>query len=214
MEVLEMLKNNLEELTLDELDMLIDELNTGLYSQAYKEECLSIIHEEIKKRKTPPDPIASVEAEPTPISKEGDGQKVENPKKKTVKEMTKEELSNLLILYRTSSNVEEKITEWVANREIDADFLLKRYNEFSNQELICAFNLIKVPEDDLFVYLKALPKGTIERTQIISEDFFIKHYEDMNITALKSNRKNAWVIDPSQRSSKLIIFIKMKGIKI
>ena len=214
MEVLEMLKNNRNELTLDELNMLIDEINTGVYSQSYKEECLELIADIIYERKHPETETQPL-GEPTLVKVDASSHKVNvASNKKQLKELSKKELEDLLILYRTSSVIDEKISEWITSGEIDEEFLFANNASFSKQELLFAYQMLVVPEQKYTERLHVLGDGIIEKTQIISEDYFIKHYEEMHIPSLKTNKKNVWVCDPSQRSNKLLIFIKMKGIKL
>ena len=209
MEVLEMLKEQGDKLSNEELKFLIDELNTGSYDADYKEECFGII-DQIKKNRN--------------LSKKEKG-------KNTVHTviMTPNEIKNRLD--KTALNVEDRffrdleiarmtkasdqvIEEFIGDKLLDGEFFLKNLNIFNDVETQKIFNLIQLSDKQIDELFGVVPEGVIELTQKISEDFFIKHFDDIDIKSLKKNKATDWIIDPSLRSKKITIFLKMKGVKL
>lgn len=209
MEVLEMLKEQGDKLTNEELNFLIDELNTGSYSQDYKEECFGIIDQIKKNRKhgkveKGKETIHTVIMTPEEIKDRLDKNALS----------AEERFFRDLEVARMTNSGDQVVEKYINENILDGDFFIKNFKKFNDSEVRKILELIELTDKQIEELFAIAPHGAIEMTQNISEEFFIKHFDEIDIKSLKKNKVTNWIIDPSQRSKKIIIFLKMKGVKL
>ena len=209
MEVLEMLKQQGDKLTNEELKFLIDELNTGSYCQDYKGECLSIIDQIKKNRKHGKvekgnEKVYTVIMSPEEIKNRLD--------KNTLS--PEDKFFHDLEIARMMNNGVQVVEENISENILDGEFFINHLNKFTGFEVFKILELVKLTEKQIEALFNVVPYGAIESTQVISEDFFIKHFEEIDVESLKKNKVTNWIVDPTQRSKKIEIFLKMKGVKL
>ena len=209
MEVLEMLKEQGDKLTNEELKFLIDELNTGSYSADYKEECFGIIDQIKKNRKHDKkekgkNTIHTVIMTPEEIKDRLDKNALN----------VEDRFFRDLEIARMTNSGDQIIEKYINDKLLDGDFFLKNLKKFKEPEVRKILELIELSEKQIKELFGLVPQGAIELTQKITEDFFIKHFDELDIKSLKKNKVTDWIINPSLRSKKIVIFLKMKGVKL
>lgn len=209
MEVLEMLKEQGDKLTNEELKFLIDELNTGSYSQDYKEECFGIIDQIKKNRKhgkveKGKETIHTVIMTPEEIK--------DRLNKNALS--TEDRFFRDLEVARMTNSGDQVVEKYINENILDGDFLIKNFRKFNDSESRKILELIELTDKQIEELFTIAPHGAIEMTQNISEEFFIKHFDEIDIKSLKKNKVTDWIINPYQRSKKIVIFLKMKGVKL
>lgn len=209
MEVLEMLKEQGDKLTNEELKFLIDELNTGSYSQDYKEECFGIIDQIKKNRKhgkveKGKETIHTVIMTPEEIKDRLDKNALS----------AEDRFFRDLEVARMTNSGDQVVEKYINENILGGDFFIKKFKKFNDFEVRKILELIELADKQIEELFAIAPHGAIEMTQNISEEFFIKHFDEIDIKSLKKNKATNWIIDPSQRSKKIIIFLKMKGVKL
>lgn len=208
MEVLEMLKQQGNTLTNEELKFLIDELRTGSYNEDYKNECFEIISQiksdkshDVKKSK---ETLHTVILTPEEIKDRLD---------KSALSVDDRFFRDLEVARMVNSS-DQVVEKYINEHTLSDEFFITNLNRFNDLEVRKIFALIKLNDKQIEELFTTVPSGTIEKNQYISEEFFIKHFDDIDIKALKKNKVTNWIIDPTQRSKKIIIFLKMKGVKL
>ena len=205
MDIYQTLKEHGEELIKEDLDFFEIELATGNYSKEYVDKCRSLITE-LKIWKKSKTQIIKDE--------KGDGySKIE--KKADPAELTEEEREILLKKKidncRLSSNYLERFTKLIYEFKIDEQFVDNNFVFFKPFELNELLKHIKFSEQFLDKYFKLLDEDVLAEYQLFSEEFFMKHFSKMDYKIVLKKSKNPWI---NNRSSKLNVFLKLKGVSI
>ena len=100
-----------------------------------------------------------------------------------------------------------------ATSEIDAAFVEKHYAFFHEWEINAIISVKQMGEDFLEKYFGALDHAKIARYQLFSEEFFIKHFAQLDANIVLLHGKNGWR-KKENRSTKLNVFLQLKGVQI
>lgn len=223
MDVLKILNESAEELLPEDLEFLDTELRTGDgYDDTYKAECYKKMSE-IKRWKFIEYQIDEIE------KRKGDCRN--NPETKgvfvNVSSMTPQndvadkpvitplqqfqmDLRNI----RASSKYNDEFKKYVKNSKlIDADFLDKNFNLFDKKEMNAIISVKQLGEPFLEKYFSSLDHEKIARYQLFSEEFFMKHFSQMDAKTVLEKGKNEWR-KKENRSKQLDVFLRLKGVRI
>ena len=206
MDILKELKEHSEELLKEDLDFFEIELATGNYDKDYIKECrelirtISLLKEDSPKEVTVPSDDGYTRIE-----------------KKAIDELSKEELDNLIKkkidIARTSIDYQERFLYAINKYNVDEEYIDNNFAFFKSFELNILIKHLKFSESFLEKYFKLLDLDVLAEYQLYSEEFFMMHYSKLNYKVVLKKSKNLWT-DKKNRSSKLSIFLKLKGVSI
>jgi hypothetical protein len=129
---------------------------------------------------------------------------------KTPMELFKEDLANL----RHLSSYKSEFKKFIASHElVDADFVDKNYGLFEAWEIGAIISVKQMGEPFLEKYFGALDLDKVARYQEFSEQFFVKHFSQLDATIVLTKGKNTWR-KKENRSKQLDVFLRLKGIKL
>ena len=217
MDILTTLKEKGKDLYIDELDFYVTELETGDYSEVYVKECLELIVS-IKNWKKSQNPILKkgnkdhgnlndILMKPSDLIA---GYKDPVKEKLTKEEQIKSEIEDI----RKKSDYNDLFKNYInsssALDEKMIDQLFKFFMPWELEELLIS-KLFS--EDFLEKYFTELDHAKISRYQYFSEEFFIKHYNDLSYSTVLQKGVNEWR-KKANRSSKLNVFLRLKGVTI
>ena len=115
---------------------------------------------------------------------------------------------------RENDSYKSKFKNYVRDKaEIDNDFVDANYAFFLPWELDAIVSVKPLGEAFLEKYFGALDKDKIARYQLFSENFFMKHYAQMDATIVLQHGKNEWR-KKENRTSQLDVFLRLKGVKL
>lgn len=218
MEILKMLKENRDLIIKEDLEFFEIELATGNYTRKYINECLELIKEirefrNIKENKiekididNPSAGFTFVEEDPIPIIEKnttivGDDEQKEN------------KLKSLIIGTRSSSNYQNDFNKVIKDYNIQEQFIDKNYVFFKPIEIDELLKTIAFSEEFLEKYFKLLNHKLLAEHQLFSEAFYMKHFNQLDYKDVLKKGKNPW-IKKDKRSTKLTVFLKLKGITL
>lgn len=217
MDILNTLKEKGKELFIDELDFFVTELETGNYSEVYVKECFEIIKSiknwkksqnvSPKKGKKSSGNLNDVILNPSELI---DGYK--DPKKEnlTIEEKIKLEIEDI----RKKSEYNDMFKKYINNSSVlDEKMVEKLFKFFMPWELEELLVAKSFSEEFLEKYFTELDHAKIARYQYFSEEFFMKHYNDLSYSTVLQKGVNEWR-KKANRSSKLTVFLKLKGVTI
>lgn len=205
MDIYLILKEHGEELIKEDLDFFELELSKGVYNKEYIDKCMELIRDlkvwKTNKTQTVKDEI------------DGDHTKKNiNPTELTYEErqaLIKKKVENC----RSSDNYDEKFIKLIYEYKIDEKIVDDNFVFFKQIELYELLRHVKFSESFLDKHFKFLESNTVAEYQLYSEEFFMKHYSKMNYSIVLKKSNNPWK-DKSKRSSKLNVFLKLKGVSI
>ena len=228
MEILKILEESGKDLFAEDLDFFETELATGEgYDDQYKQRCLEKI-QRIRAWKTgiieSPDDQLPEEDEQTKkrhkkaipkgmmVSLEDVAPKEANS---AAASMTPEQIVfNEIAMIRKGDSYKTHFKNYVENSTaIDASFVDEHYSFFESWELDAIISVKQMGEDFLEKYFNALDHDKIARYQLFSEAFFMKHWADLDSSIVLEHGKNKWR-KKENRSKRLDIFLRLKGVKI
>lgn len=219
MEILKILEESGRELYEEDLDFFETELATGeSYDEEYQEKCREKIHElrvwlneettdEHKENKpveenTPVgmvvniDDLAPIEVNPVAAAL-------------TLEERIFKDIESM----RSIGSYKSSFKNYVAEKdELDACFVDKHYSFFEPWELDAIISVKQMGEEFIEKYFNVLDHDKIARYQCFSEDFFIKHFTQMNTDVVLKQGKNEWR-KKENRSKQLSVFLRLKGVR-
>lgn len=213
MQVLEILKNNANDLYPEDLAFFEAELDTGDYPLEYIDQCKDLIAEIRNQKKQ---------------AGKGDVQDVipsgmlVQPEKlipgAKAKEKTQQERLNELIhalnQMRTATHYKTRFKQYLTmHPEIDEVFIDQHIALFQPVELEAILMLLPLSEAFLEKYFVSLDADKIARYQQFSEKFFIRHYAQMDAEIVLTKGKNEWR-KKENRSTQLDVFLRLKGVGI
>ncbi len=206
MDILETLKLHGEELIKEDFDFFEIELATGQYSKEYITECHEIMEELRKWKMSKPNTIIDGVGDGyTKIEKRIDP--MELPEEEREKQL-KKKINNC-----RSQDGREKFISLIFEYKINEKFVDENFAFFKHFELSELLKYVEFSESFLEKYFNLLDSNAIAEFQLYSEEFFMKHYSKMDYSIVLKKSKNPWK-DKNKRSSKLNIFLKLKGVSI
>ena len=213
MQVLEILKNSGKELYPEDLAFFEAELDTGNYPLEYIDQCKKLIAEIRNWRKQAAkqsvhDVIpASILVDPDKLVP-GIKQKEKTPQERLA------EFTHELQQMRTAINYRTRFKQYLADHpEINEAFIDQHIALFQPTELESIVMTMPLSEDFLDKYFASLDADKIARYQLFSEQFFIRHYSQMDAKIVLTRGKNEWR-KKENRSSQLDVFLRLKGVKL
>ena len=213
MQVLEILKNSGKELYPEDLAFFEAELDTGNYPLEYIDQCKKLIAE-IRNRKKQAARQSVQDVIPSGILVAQDKlvpgikQKEKTPQERLA-EFTRE-----LQQMRTATNYRTRFKQYLADHpEIDEAFIDQHIALFQPTELESIVMTMPLSEDFIDKYFASLDADKIARYQLFSEQFFIRHYSQMDAKIVLTRGKNEWR-KKENRSSQLDVFLRLKGVKL
>ncbi len=210
MEILEILKNNKDELIPEDIELFRTELIVGGYSEEYQKECFDIINQLEKwsqPEKTPESKKEIIKAARVEISQLA-------PNNKTaVKTSFLEQFKIDLKAMRLSDSYKSRFKAYIKNHsEFDENFVDAHFNLFESYEIDAVISEIQLSETFLEKYFTMLDKDKIARYQFFSESFYQKHFSDFNAETVLKKGKNEWR-KKENRSKQFDVFLRLKGVK-
>ena len=108
----------------------------------------------------------------------------------------------------------KEFKKFIASHElVDADFVDKNYGLFEAWEIGAIISVKQMGEAFLEKYFGALDLDKVARYQEFSEQFFMKHFSQLDATIVLTKGKNTWR-KKENRSKQLDVFLRLKGVKI
>lgn len=229
MDILEILKNSLDNILEDDLEFFETELATGEYEDSYIAACkeqLVIARNwfnkdyknaksqekqtdlpEVKKKKQPSgekkDPFMTI-FDVTPQSSGSITGAL------TMKDVILLDIEQM----REQSDYKSTFKKYVKNNKyIDSGFVDANYSFFLPWELDAIVSVKQMDEAFLEKYFGAINKDKISRYQCFSESFFMKHFVQLNVEIVLTKGKNEWRTK-EKRSKQLDVFLRLKGVKL
>lgn len=223
MEILELLNNNSEELLDEDLDAFETEVRTNPeYRDAYKKAVISKILQLRNWRKGERDKA---------ILKKKEAQKKEHEKQSpyiSISELTPdgvakpevkeknmtESIFAAIAAMRKKDSYKEEFNKYITDNTLfSQQFVESNMDFFEPWEVSEMLQFVAFDEAFLEKYFDILDHNKISRYQLFSEEFFIKHFDDMSTNITLKESINPWR-PKSERSKHLQIFLRLKGIKI
>ena len=217
MEIKEILTTQADELLDIDIDVLNEELDTGCYTHAYKKECKALIDAIARKRAL------------THSSKSA--QVIEPDMQPTVRTLHPSALSpyskpdergeerggNLecdLAAIRKSSKKASEFKAYIESHPfINEDYIDANFSLFEPQERSALLGMRKFSEPFLEKYFDSLDHNALAKHQEFSEGFFMSHFSDLDPRIVLEDGINTWR-DKDSRSSKLDVFLRLKGVRL
>ena len=214
MEVLEILEKNSRDLYPEDLDFLETELATGDYTDEYKKLCKDKLLE-VRRFLSGEDEATEHEAKiPQKLVVSIDKIAPKDAGALTLG-MTEEELVLQSIRsFRQKEGYKTAFKNYIKDASsIDEAFVEKHFTFFTDLELDAIIMVLEFSESFLEKYYGAFAKDKIARYQKFSEQFFIKHFGDLDYNIVLTSGKNDWQ-KKENRSRQLDVFLRLKGINI
>ena len=214
MDILNILTTQGDKLYKEELEYFITELEIGEYSSAYVDKCKKLIGELLKGgNKTPvvivnePESIDESAAPSITISYE----KLTHQTNTVV--LTSEESFKKEVKIMREKNLYKDFYQYMVSKKdlLTVDFIEKNISFFNEWEISTLISFIQFDEDFLEKYFTVLDKTAIAKYQLFSESFFMKHFNELPVSVVLKQGVNEWK-KKSKRSSKLDIFLRLKGV--
>ena len=96
---------------------------------------------------------------------------------------------------------------------IDEVFCDTHFTVFNDAERSMLLETLLFSESFLEKYFTALDTDDISRHQLFSEEFFMRHYANLNAELVLKQGKNPWRLKQNM-SQKLEMFLKLKGVQL
>ena len=113
----------------------------------------------------------------------------------------------------SNSNARELLKAYIESHpELDQSFVEEHIGSLPVDAIDVFLELRAFDEAFLDRYFDVLNQAKIARFQMFSEEFFIKHYGDLNETIVLKQGVNPWK-KKSDRSRKLNTFLRLKGVQ-
>lgn len=115
---------------------------------------------------------------------------------------------------RLMEDYNKRIKDYIADHEsVDGRFIDRHFSFFCDEELNVILMMRQLGDDMLEKYFGALDRKKIARYQLFSEEFFMKHFSQLDYTIVLQRGKNPWR-KKENRSQKLDVFLRLKGVTI
>ena len=218
MDIKAILKDEAEELLDIELNLLEEELLTGDFTPSYIDECTVLI-DEIRKsrllaRNTKQDSSKSssrtaatiMPIDPVALSPYG------SPVVSTISELDVVEQD--IAVMRRMGDYKTKFKCYLKSSAIiDEEFCDAHFTVFNEGEWSALLETIQFSESFLEKYFCSFDTKEIARYQLFSEEFFMRHYSDLDAEIVLKHGKNPWRFRQDM-SQKMEMFLKLKGVQL
>lgn len=113
----------------------------------------------------------------------------------------------------SNSNARELFKSYIENHpELDQSFVEQHIGSLPGEAIDVFLELLTFDEAFLDRYFDVLDRAKIARFQTFSEEFFIRHYDDLSETIVLKQGVNSWK-KKADRSRKLNTFLRLKGVQ-
>lgn len=215
------IKNILEEqgfqlLDID-LDALEEELCTGEYDSSYAKGCLEKISDlraarkAVREMPSKPYSTTSLHYDVSSSEKErsSSGYSIENSSK-----THRSAFARGLLAVRDGGGSVKSLRGLLASCPYaDEDFIDENIDLFTQDELKALLKIRTFSETFLEKYFATLDHETLAKSQKFSEEFFITHFADLDAQTVLRKGINEWR-DRTKRSTKLDVFLRIKGVRL
>jgi len=243
MDVREILLDDPASLLPEELEMLEEELAAGDYDAAYRKECRALIDQERHVRKIAHFKAKALAEGATEAEAEKAAERAVNQEGKKAKNITLpsalaasvqvspdslspfndvalpektpyETVAADLSVIRRAENSNKMFREYLQSQLlIDEAFLDKHLSLFNEDEVKAILGSRQLSEQFLERYLATLDTERVAKTQLFSEEFFMRHFAEFDPATVLEKGKNPWR-KKENRSRKLDTFLRLKGVRI
>lgn len=216
MDIRELLLKHKNELLDDDLDCLDEELDTGEYDKPYIEGCRELIGSIRDERRR------AIERASKRTRHEGRSDKREGMPLELSRSCDDASANGVMgdsnavadiDAISKNSNAHELLKAYIESHpELDEPFVEQHIGSLPADAIGVFLELRAFDEAFLDKYFDVLDQAKIARFQTFSEEFFIKHYGDLNETIVLKQGVNPWK-KKADRSSKLNTFLRLKGVQ-
>lgn len=113
---------------------------------------------------------------------------------------------------RRSSTYKSQLKSYIEQHDFfDESFVDKNFSRFDDLELKIIVASVCLSESFLDKYLDALDLEAVARYQIFSEEFFMRHFRELDAGIVLRQGANDWRTKKN-RSKKLDAFLRLKGV--
>ena len=221
MDIYETLKSSGESLYIEDLDYFETELATNdKYDEIYKSKCMLLIEDLRNWKRSNSDEFV--------LPKKRRGSKKKNNVDKLIlgaNELmdsdvgkSREEIEEMIIsdisTIRKSRDYKKMFKKYLnENSQIDEEFVDKHFAMFRKTEMSEILTYIPMSEAFIEKYFNIVDLKIISAKQYISEEFFIKHFNDLDVEKVLYNKRNEWA-EKGNRSTQLDVFLRLRGVKL
>ena len=215
MDVMSILEQQRDQLLDVDLEVLEEELGTGSYDKVYIQGCQEKIAS-IRAERT--SAAASVKAEraitvSTTPSSSDDSLSPFNEAGSDDAASRRDAFGKALLAIRAASGSKATFRKLLATcAYADEKFIDENIDLFTPDELTTLLKTKTFSESFLEKYFSSLDHETLARTQEFSEEFFIAHFSDLDAETVLKKGVNGWR-DKANRSTKLDVFLRIKGVR-
>ena len=215
MDVRGILEQQRDQLLDVDLEVLEEELGTGSYDKAYIQNCREMIASIRAERASA---AASVKAEKSvavsAMSSSSDGSLSPfNITESNGAASRRDAFGKALLAIRAAGGSKTTFRKLLATcAYADENFIDENIDLFTPDELTTLLKTKAFSESFLEKYFPSLDHETLARTQEFSEEFFIAHFSDLDTEAVLKRGVNGWR-DKANRSTKLDVFLRIKGVR-
>lgn len=219
MDVKGILQNQADDLLDIEIDCLEEELSTGGYDPAYRKDCNALIEAIRHARKVGAEPRDGVSADssgggvakgayadPRSLSPYND---VPIPKR-TDSEVVAHDLAAMRRLPDRKTRFKAYLAQ---SPHIDEGFCDAHFDIFTRDEMSMLLETRSFSEAFLEKYFASLDHDKVARYQKFSEAFFIEHFAELDPKIVLKSGCNDWR-KPNSMSSRLNVFLRLKGVRL
>lgn len=126
----------------------------------------------------------------------------------------REEVAANLATIRVSDDYKARFKEYVAfSTLLTPSFIDNNFDLFEKLELDYLVSHIAFDEPFLEKRFSQLNSDEIAKHQTFSEEFFMRHYNDLDVNLVLQKGPNPWR-DKANRSNKLDVFLRLKGVRL
>ena len=231
MDIRSILHDGIGQLLDEELEMLKQELALGECEASYREECQLLIAAEQKKRRIAKGKASAVVGGEAAQEAPGGTGKPKLPSdvaggvlvpaerlspfnEVSIPEKTPFEIVSADVsVIRKAEKRKSLFREYVKGQPLlDEQLVDAHFSFFDDWELGVLLDCIQFSEAFLEKYLAALDCDRVARKQLFSEDFFMRHYTELDAESVLKKGKNPWR-GKEDRSGKLDMFLRLKGVR-
>lgn len=215
MDILNILTTQGDKLYKEELEFFITELEVGEYSSAYIDKCKKLINELLNRNNKTSKVIVieqeNIDESATPSITISYEQLTHQTN--TIVLTSEETFKKEVKIMREKNLYKENFNNYIISKKelLSVDFIEKNISFFNEWEISTLISFIQFDEDFLEKYFTVLDKTAIAKYQSFSESFFMKHFNELPVSVVLKQGVNEWK-KKSKRSSKLDIFLRLKGV--
>ena len=207
MDIYKILTEDSDSVLMEDLNFFEIELATGNYEKEYVDKCLQLINDIRTFRMIKFKQSISNEKPDTNSTTET------NPKNQT-SVSSNDFIKKQIIQYRSYSNYNAfMLLQLLKDNNVGEAYIDKNFDFFQPYEMNVLLQSIDFSEKFIEKYMNLLDCKIVSKYQLFSEEFFMKHFDKLNYTLVLKQGKNPWK-NKNARSTKLNVFLKLKGIKI